>query len=229
LYYYDWHKKRIVYNLVYPKNTPQPPVKMYSQGGYTNYLLHTEKDPYHFMEHGFLTQFFCWRTLTKKDFSIAFWFNKLDYENSENELDFKTWICDEVNNYYVKYNDYSKKIKIQLNNHTYHFDYLVEDNMWYFCNFKYSSFEKKIYFNIRNIDQKGFDNFTEFVIDLDAENIQLKQFKLSSMLALKNGSDYSEYFYCKFGTLALFNNKRETAEEYNQFLKERLVIKMLDL
>ena len=229
LYYYDWHKDRIEYNLVYPLPDLRPPVKMYSQGGYTNYILHTEKDPYHFMELGFLTEFFCWRTFTENDFSIAFWFNKIEYINGENSTDYKTLIFDEINNYAVQYNDYEKKFKIKLGTFEKTFDFLIEDNLWYFCNFKYSSQEKKLYLNIRNINQTDFDDFTEFIIDLDAENIDLQKFYLSSMLASKSGTYFYDYFFCKFGTLALFNNKRETAEEVAQFAKERLVILNLEL
>ncbi len=233
LYYYDWHKDRIKYNLIFPLPDLTPPVKMYSAGGYTNYILHTEKDPYHFMENGYLTQFFCWRVLTKNDFSIGFWFNK-SLQNNVTDSDYSCLVYDERNDYGLYYNDYSKKFKIDLNGSktgiSKTFDFLVEDNLWYFCNFKYSSEENKLYFNIRNIDQDDFNDFKEFIIDLSKfKDFEFGKFILSSMLAKKAGTFYNQQFICKFGTLALFDSKREHAEEFDQFTKERMVIKVLDL
>ena len=231
LYYYDWYKTRINRNLVYPLPDLQPPVKMYSQGGYTDYILHTENKNYYFMEVGYLSQFFCWRRIENKDFSISFWFNKLNYENGSNSDDYKTLIHDEINNYSLKYNDYLKKFKIVLNTYEETLDYLIEDNLWYFCNFKYSDSERKLYLNIRNIDQIEYNDVTELVIDLNPssyDDILKENFRLSSMLAKKELSNFSEYFNCLFGTLALFDNKRETAEEYQHFRNERIVFKNLN-
>ena len=175
------------------------------------------------MELGYLTQFFCWRKLTKSDFSIAFWFNKLEYQNGANENDYRCLIYDEIHNYGVYYNDYEKKFKIDINNSIHYFDFIIEDNLWYFCNFKYSKEEHKLYLNIRNINSDHFDDFTEFTINFD-ESFNFGPFHLSSMLAKKTGSIFNNYFNCKFGTLALFDNKRETAEEYTQFFEEKQVI-----
>jgi len=235
MYYYDWHYTRINHNLVYPLPDLNPPVKMYSEGGYTNYILHTE-NIYNFMENGYLTQFFCWRKFLleynadgtiNNDFSISFWINKMDYVNGKDSTDYKTLVYDENTEYSVKYNDYTKKLRIHILK-DFDFDYLIEDNLWYYCNFKYSFSEKKVYFNIRNINQELSD-IKEFIIDLNNENIEFGRFTLSAMLAKKVGSNFYEYFNCKFGTLALFDYKRETAEEDLQFKKEKIVFKILNL
>ena len=243
LYYYDWHYLRIKYNLVYPLPTLNPPVKMYSSDGRTNYILHTEKTPYHFMETGYLTQFFCWRVFDPTSFSITFWINKLNYKNSLNENDYKVLIFDEKNNFEVSYNDYENKFKINMEGiGIEYFDYLIQDNLWYMISFEYSIYDQKFYLMVISIDQEKIEDIKIFEIPIKdtfgpAKNpnatwkLNLKKFKfnLSAMLARKNGSFYNDFFNCKFGTLALFDSKREPAELILQHEKEKIVINMLKL
>jgi len=231
LAFYDWHKDRIYYNLVFPLPDLQKPVKMFGMNNQNRYFIDTTKNPYHFMKHTFITEFFCPNNvLENKDFSLMFWFNVESDCKINNGLGFSDFRCIiEDRKYGTKlyYDDYLKIFKLEYidenqNKIEKYFHYYLTKDTWYFCNFKYKKDENKLYFNIRDIE-------TGAKSEIIWEDVKLRNFALTSMLTEFKNNKYTNFFDCKFGTLAIFDSFLLDEREDFYFNDQKIVIKMLKL
>jgi hypothetical protein len=227
LAFYDWHKDRIKRNLVYPLPDYRFPVKMYGDNG-TLYKIHTEKNPYHFMEMSYLSEFFCSKLLNQDEWSFWFWFyvgDNMPYYNDVGFSDFRALIYDFINKNSLEYDFGTKTFKINFGGEKFYKHYMFALNTWYFIVFKYKKSENLIRLEIRKIDIEDPDLPTIFEVNVSNEI----SFVLTSMLASFDGWKYDQFFACKFGTLAIFDRFTTSAEEASNFLQNRMIIKTLEL
>ena len=227
LAFYDWHKDRIDRNLVYPLPDKRFPVKMYGDNG-TRYKIHTEKNPYHFMEMSYLSEFFCSKLLNQDEWSFWFWFyidKDMPYYNDTGFNDYRTLIYDFINKNSLEYDFGTKTFKINFGDSIFYKNYMFSLNTWYFIVFKYKKSENLITLQIRRIDIEDPSAQTIFNSIIEKEFT----FNLTSMLASFDGWRYDQFFACKFGTLAIFDRFTTESEEINNFSQNKLIIKQLDL
>ena len=228
LAFYDWYKKRINRNLVYPSQGPELPIKMYGMTVLNDkYQLDTKNPNYYFMRNTFLSEFFCSRMLNQEEWSLWFWFNvekNSDYYNDTGFSDFRTIIDDFINKNSLSYDFGTKVFKFDFGGNVEYKPYVIQTDIWYYCVLKYNKKKQKLYFSIELINATDIKSKTIFKIE-----VKKLKFSLTSMLAKFDGWNYGNYFTCKFGTLAIFNQYTDETEEYDNFLKNKLVIKQLGL
>ena len=230
LAFYDWHKDRIYYNLVYPLPDLKYPVKMYGNFNKSIYELRdaTTTNPYRFMNGSYLSEFFCTKILNQDEFSFNFWFKVTDTDyiyNDRGFSDFRTIIDDDINGNRLEYDKYSNNFRFKTKEkQDQYYNFFLDRNKWYNINFKYLRTDNKITFNIRPIDDT---NIYQCTFDVD-ENFK---FNLMTMLASYNSDtrNYENFFDCHFGTLAIFNRFISTAQESTIFNNQKIVLIMLNL
>jgi len=227
LAFYDWNIYRIEYNLVYPLPNLDYPVKMFGQGRSKYDLRVLDKVEYTFMRYGYLASFFCSKLLSKDDWSITFWFHIEDEMSINSGLPANDWrmiIEDSINGQSLEYDYYSKMFKLNFATEN-QMNYVVLKDRWYFCNLKYKKDNQRLTFNIREIGDENKETFQEIVV----ENENIPEFRLTNMLAKFGDYGFTNFFTCRFGTLALFNREIYDFEEDSIFNSQRIVINQLGL
>jgi len=228
IYFYDWYPTRINKNLVYPLPDLRPPVKMFTIPGFNKYQL--EDNYYKFMSHGYLTQFYCSRTFKEKNLSLLFWL----YPHDNNGV--STIMSDLKNKFYLYYDFNNSKFIFEYDNKTYSYDYLLQKEVWSLILLAFDGDNHSLKFKIMEIDKIHYNQITEISL-VSSDLISLNNMAdnnyhpyLSSMLTKKlDGSNYTQFFNCKFGTLAIFDYVLTDTEFFSIYNEQKIVIDMLKL